>query len=73
MVFCFVLYHQSGGLTYTRAFKNIVVSGLKNRSRLKQESTYTRENMVTFKVLIRIGNTIFHMLITRSTVCAMML
>ena len=46
LLFCFVLYYQSWGSTYTRAFKNIVVFGLKNGGRLTHESTYTRENTV---------------------------
>ena len=40
------MYYQSWGSTYTRAFKNIVVFGLKNGARLTHESTYTRENTV---------------------------
>ena len=39
-LFCFVLYHQSWGSTYTRPFKYIVVFGLKNRGRLIHELTY---------------------------------
>ena len=46
LLFCFVLYHQSWGSTYTRAFKNIIVFGLKNRGWLIHKSTYTRENTV---------------------------
>ena len=50
-VFCFVLYHQSWGSTYTQVFKNIIVFGLKNGGRLIHESTYTRENTVTVPLL----------------------
>ena len=38
------------GSTYTRAFKNIVVFGLKNGGRLIHESTYTRENTVMLEL-----------------------
>ena len=37
--------------TYTGAFKNIVVFGLKNGCRLIHESTYTRENTVAQMLL----------------------
>ena len=40
LLFCFVLYHQSWGSTYTRAFKNVVVFGLKIGDRPIHESTY---------------------------------
>ena len=52
LLFCFVLYHQSWRSTYTQAFKNIVVFGLKNRGRLIHESTYTRENTVLLLLLL---------------------
>ena len=46
LLFCFVLYHQSWGLTYTQALKNIIVFGLINGGWLIHESTYTQKNMV---------------------------
>ena len=62
LLFCFVLYHQLWGLTNTRAFKNIVVFGLKNGGWIIHESTYTWENTVKLvsSIHLRWFETVFH-------------
>ena len=51
-LFCFLLYHQSWGLTYTRALKNIVVFCLENGGRFIHKSTYTRVKTVEVLVVV---------------------